>query len=160
LQACATGAGLAAPIYAGIYKQAKKHAAGRHAKQGIAFTLSLPRFNALLERCQNRCELTQQAFAETETNREFQRPPSLPKRIVTVSINMALGTWGSEVLLQNALALIKLTHPVCPKTAGEASAAKDARPASSSLYRVSVGKPAYLKSSSTPVRGRVPEISL
>jgi hypothetical protein len=109
------------PIYAGIYKQAKKHAGGRHAKKGIAFTLTIEEFNTLVARCENRCELSQRAFEDTANLQAFQRHPHYPSldridatgpysfancRIVTVSINMALGTWGEDVLMENAVALV------------------------------------------------------
>jgi hypothetical protein len=136
--------GLQAPLwlsklYAQAYNQAKKGAKTRKRKRGIEFSLTVPEYNQLIDRCANRCEVTGRPFTDTDAVEAYHRKPYRPSldridaegpysfgncRLVSISANLGMSTWGESTYRDNAFALVQQTHKLVLKTAAEILADK------------------------------------
>lgn len=107
--------------YGHAYNTAAVNARRNPATQEIEFRLSHDEFNALVARCQNRCEVTGIPFSDGEASPVHGRrpwPPSLDRirsdqpfciencRIVCAAVNNAMGPWGVAELRELAAAYV------------------------------------------------------
>jgi hypothetical protein len=129
-------------LYSRVYYQARKGAKVRNRKQGIPFKLTETEFNKLVRRCGHRCEVTGRSFEDSPNTAIHHRQPFRPSldrinsdgayeykncRLVSVSANLGLGTWGDDIYRRNAFALVALTHNVVPKSKAELAADHEQR---------------------------------
>jgi hypothetical protein len=129
-------------LYSRVYYQARKGAKVRNRKQGIPFKLTEAEFNKLVRRCGHRCEVTGRPFEDIPDTAIHHRQPLRPSldrinsdgayeyancRLVSVSANLGLGTWGDEIYRRNAFALVALTHDVVPKSKAKLAADHEER---------------------------------
>lgn len=111
--------------YTEMYRNTKKNSV----KRNIPFDLTKDDLNHLIKRSKDACEITGIKFQTVDGSAKFERQPFTPSidridstlgysldncRLVCVSVNFAINTWGEWVLHEIASAMLK-TRKLKPK---------------------------------------------